>query len=124
MGGSISIGTGTASGGDGGDIMITVGDGITLDGGHIQLFAGTTYADDDSTGGSISIHSGYSKIRSSGTIIIRTFNAGDKGVSGELMFSTGTTSSGASGSISIGTGKTTGGESGGMYITVGTTTTD
>ena len=122
--GSISIGTGTASGGDGGDIMITVGDGNTLDGGHIQLFAGKTYADAHSTGGSISIHSGYSKIRSSGTIIIRTFNAGDKGVSGELMFSTGTTSSGASGSISIGTGKTTGGESGGMYITVGTTKTD
>ena len=47
-----------------------------------------------------------------------------KGVSGELMFSTGTTSSGASGSISIGTGTTTGGESGGMYITVGTTKTD
>ena len=88
------------------------------------MFAGTTYAGAHSTGGSISIHSGFSKIRSSGTIIIRTFNAGDKGVSGELMFSTGTTSSGASGSISIGTGKTTGGESGGMYITVGTTTTD
>ena len=58
--GSISIGTGTASAGDGGDIMINVGDGNTLDGGHIHLFAGKTYADADSTGGSISIHSGYS----------------------------------------------------------------
>ena len=88
------------------------------------MFAGKTYADADSTGGSISIHSGFSNIRSSGTIIIRTLNAGTKGVSGENMFSTGTTSSGASGSISIGTGTTTGGESGGMYITVGTTKTD
>ena len=74
--GSISIGTGTASAGDGGDIMINVGDGNTLDGGHIHLFAGKTYADAHSTGGSISIHSGYSNIRSSGTIIIRTLNAG------------------------------------------------
>ena len=122
--GSISIGTGTASNGDGGDIMINVGDGNTLDGGHIHLFAGKTDADVDSTGGSISIRSGFSTIRSSGTIIIRTLNAGTTGVSGELMFSTGTTSSGASGSISIGTGTTSGGESGGMYITVGTTKSD
>merc|ERR1711968_312651 len=93
------------------------------DGGHISLFAGKTFADDDSTGGSISIHSGFSSIRSSGTIIIRTLDAGTTGVSGELMFSTGTTSSGASGSISIGTGTTEGGESGGITIDVGTTTT-
>merc|ERR1712134_118390 len=117
--GSISIGTGTASGGDGGDIMINVGDGNTLDGGHIHLFAGKTDADADSTGGSISIRSGFSTIRSSGTIIIRTLNAGTTGVSGELMFSTGTTSSGASGSISIDTGTTAGpGKSGHIHVHV------
>ena len=42
-------------------------------------------------------------------------NAGTKGVSGELMFSTGTTSSGASGSISIGTGTASGGDGGDIY---------
>ena len=40
----------------------------------------------------ISIISGYSTETTSGSIIIRTLNAGTKGVSGELMFSTGTTS--------------------------------
>ena len=93
--GSISIGTGSACNGDGGDIMIKVGDGNTLDGGHV--FAGKTVATADSTGGSISIRSGYSLLRSKGsTINIRTLNAGTNGVSGELMFSTGTTSCGGS----------------------------
>ena len=99
--GSISIGTGTASLGKGGDITIKVGDGNTLDGGHISVFAGKTDArgDTGATGGSISIRSGFSTESSSGTIIIRTLNAGAKGVSGELMFSTGITTSGSSGSI-------------------------
>ena len=70
--GSISIGTGTACNGD----DIKVGDGNTLDGGHVFLFAGKTVATADSTGGSISIRSGYSLLRSSGTINIRTLNAG------------------------------------------------
>ena len=116
--GSISIGTGSACNGDGGDIMIKVGDGNTLDGGHVFLFAGKTVATAHSTGGSISIRSGYSLLRSSGTINIRTLNAGTKGVSGELMFSTGTTSCGGSGSISIGTGTASEGDGGDITIKV------
>ena len=46
-------------------------------------------------------------------------NAGTKGVSGELMFSTGTTSSGASGDISIGTGTASTGDGGDISIVVG-----
>ena len=89
----INISAGTACNGDGGDITIKVGDGNTLDGGHISVFTGKTDADGatGATGGSISIRSGFSTESSSGTIIIRTLNAGAKGVSGELMFSTGTT---------------------------------
>merc|ERR1712167_300039 len=119
--GSIRIGTGTASGGDAGDISIVVGDGNVLDGGHIYMFAGKSNADGTAhaTGGSISMISGFGTKSTSGTIIIRTLNAGVKGVSGELMFSSGTTSNGASGSISIGTGTTTGsGESGDIHVHV------
>merc|ERR1712072_1675668 len=123
--GDISIGTGTASTGDGGDISIVVGDGNVLDGGHIYMYAGKSNAaaSTGATGGSISIISGFGTQSTSGTIIIRTLNAGVKGVSGELMFSSGTTSNGASGSISIGTGTTTGsGESGDIHVHVGKTT--
>merc|ERR1711991_881746 len=56
---------------------------------------------------------------SSGSMIIRTLNAGAKGVSGELMFSTGTTTCGSSGSISIGTGTASNGKGGDITIKVG-----
>ena len=53
--------------------------------------------------------------------MIRTSNAGD--VSGELLFSTGTSSAGSSGGINIETGATTGGESGSIKMKIGTATT-
>ncbi len=61
-----------------GDITIKVGDGNTLDGGHISVFAGKSDAGGatGATGGSISIRSGFSTESSSGSIIIRTLNAG------------------------------------------------
>ena len=76
--GDISIGTGTASTGDGGDISIVVGDGNVLDGGHIYMYAGKSNADGTkhATGGSISLISGYGTESTSGSIIIRTLNAG------------------------------------------------
>ena len=90
--GDISIGTGTASTGDGGDISIVVGDGNVLDGGHIYMYAGKSNAPESAgdvkahaTGGSISLISGYGTKSTSGSIIIRTLNAGTNGVSGELM---------------------------------------
>ena len=65
-----------------GDITIKVGDGNTLDGGHVSVFAGKTDAGGTTgaTGGSISIRSGFSTESSSGSIIIRTLNAGAKKV--------------------------------------------
>merc|ERR1711871_609408 len=106
--GELMFSTGTTSCGASGDISIVVGDGNVLDGGHIYMYAGKSNApesagnvDADATGGSISLISGFGTKSTSGSIIIRTLNAGTNGVSGELMFSTGTTSSGASGSISI-----------------------
>ena len=103
-----------ASRGDGGDI--TTGTKLvmasnTLDGGHVSVFAGKTDAGGTTgaTGGSISIRSGFSTESSSGTIIIRTLNAGAKGVSGEIdRFTT----CGGSGSISIGTGTACNGDGG------------
>ena len=63
--------------------------------------------------------SGFGTASSSGSVIIRTLNAGVSGVSGELVFSTGTTSNGASGSIRIGTGTASGGDAGDISIVVG-----
>ena len=63
--------------------------------------------------------SGFGTESTSGSIIIRTLNAGTKGVSGEHMLSTGTTSSGASGDISIGTGTASTGDGGDISIVVG-----
>ena len=63
--------------------------------------------------------SGFGTESTSGSIIIRTLNAGTAGVSGELMLSTGTTSSGASGDISIGTGTASTGDGGDISIVVG-----
>merc|ERR1719478_1489527 len=119
--GDVSIGTGTASLGDGGDISVVVGDGDTLDGGMIYMYAGKSNAavNTGATGGSISMISGFGTKSTSGTIIIRTLNAGIAGVSGELMLSTGTTSTGASGDISIGTGTASTGDGGDISIVVG-----
>merc|ERR1712054_623695 len=129
--GDISIGTGTASTGDGGDISIVVGDGNVLDGGHIYMYAGKSNAPESAgdvkahaTGGSISLISGFGTKSTSGSIIIRTLNAGTKGVSGELMFSTGTTSCGASGDISIGVGDGNVLDGGHIYMYAGKSNAD
>merc|ERR550514_286175 len=112
--GELVFSTGTTTTGASGDISIVVGDGNVLDGGHIYLYAGKSNAagDTGATGGSISMISGFGTKSTSGTIIIRTLNAGIAGVSGELMLSTGTTSTGASGDISIGTGTASTGDGG------------
>ena len=95
-----------------------MGDGNTLDGGHLSLFAGNTYADNSATGGSISIHSAYSNAQSSGSIF-SYIECRYNWCKCELTFSTGTTSSGSSGSISIGTGSASGGKGGDITIKVG-----
>merc|ERR1711871_180481 len=56
---------------------------------------------------------------SSGSITIKTPDAGDAGISGALVFSSGTTSSGSSGSLSIGSGHAVGGKGGAITVTVG-----
>jgi len=53
-------------------------------------------------------------------VTIRSMNAGTKGVSGALVFSSGTSSSGNTGAIYIGTGAATGGRGGAITIAVGT----
>merc|ERR1719271_704363 len=87
----------------------------------IYMYAGKSNAavNTGATGGSISMISGFGTASTSGTIIIRTLNAGAAGVSGELMFSTGTTSDGASGDVSIGTGTASAGDGGDISVVVG-----
>merc|ERR1719183_3269296 len=56
---------------------------------------------------------------SSGSVTVRTMNAGDNGVSGRLSFSSGTASFGNSGSISVGSDRATNGKAGSIRVTVG-----
>ena len=67
----------------------------------------------------MTLHGGVGTATTSGGISIRTMNAGTIGVSGALVFSTGTTSKGDSGSLSLGSGTSTDGKAGGISITVG-----
>ena len=70
--------------------------------------------------GYVSITSGYSLKSSSGNIALKTANAGEKGVSGGIALSTGTSSTGASGAILLGTGTGTGDHGGDIIVVVGT----
>ena len=60
---------------------------------------------------------------SSGSMVFQTSNAGSAGISGALMFSSGTTSSGASGVLEIATGTAEGGKGDCTRMTVGKTST-
>ena len=53
----------------------------------------------DTTGGSVSLMSGFGTAKSSGAFSVLSADAGTGGVSGSLSFKTGTTTSGSSGSI-------------------------
>ena len=55
----------------------------------------------------------------SGVVTITSSNAGHKGASGLLSFSSGTASPGTSGSIAIGPGASTSGKAGALQISVG-----
>ena len=57
--------------------------------------------------------------KTSRSIVIKTANAGTTGVSGFLMFSSGTTSSGSSGELRVGTGTSSKGKGGSISISVG-----
>ena len=61
------------------------------------------------TGGGVHLASGEGTATSSGAITIRSINSGTSGVSGALIFSSGTAVSGNSGAIEIGTGAATAG---------------
>ena len=63
--------------------------------------------------------SGEGAATSSGDVFLRTANAGTSGVSGMLVFSSGTSSGGASGDVLIGSGAATGGTGGAVSVTVG-----
>jgi len=51
------------------------------------------------TGGAVSLSSGEGAVSTSGMVTIRSINAGDNGVSGVLVFSSGSASSGNSGQM-------------------------
>ena len=62
---------------------------------------------------------GAGSTKSSGSVIVKTPDAGTLGVSGHMSFSTGTTSSGASGEIKLATGHAAAGSSGGVILSGG-----
>jgi len=135
--GSISIGSGKAAKGAGGVVSITVGSGSKNAGGKLSIVAGsstdaavtatgqggsielTAGAGKGATGGTISLLGGAGTAHTSGSIVIKTRNAGTNGISGSLVFSSGTSTSGYSGSLSLGTGTAVKGKAGDIAVTVG-----
>ena len=61
------------------------------------------------TGGALSLSTGEGTSTSSGAITIRSINSGTSGVSGMLIFSTGSAKTGNSGAIEVGVGVATAG---------------
>ena len=76
------------------------GDGPHSRGGEIVVAAGLGSA---ATVGQIVMMGGYGLKTSSGSVTVKSVNAGESGVSGELTFSSGTTTDGNTGYIAIGT---------------------
>ena len=76
------------------------------------------------TGGQIVMMGGYGLSTSSGSVTVKSVNAGHSGVSGELTFSSGTANSGNTGYVAIGTGASTSGKSGAIDVRVGSGMTD
>merc|ERR1719161_2975981 len=105
-----------------------------MDGGAVSLVGGYATSSTKAVGGEIVVHgsrggsytggifslsAGVGTGTSSGAVIVKTVNAGAKGASGKLSFTSGTTSSGASGSIELYTGDATNGEGGDILLSVG-----
>jgi hypothetical protein len=98
--GGISLSTGDAISAKGGAIDLLVGTGtrISGEGGFVDFVVGTI---DQLAGGSIALTMGAGTGTSSGRIALTTVNAGSAGVSGALMFASGTSSARASGQVHI-----------------------
>jgi len=97
---------------------MTVGSGNSGAGGNVVLSAGMTSspggAGPKSTGGQVSVITGYSSLGSSGNLLLQTANSGtppalNAAVSGFVVLSTCTSSNGASGGVIIGSDIATGG---------------
>ena len=91
--GAMLIGTGVSNGGRGGSLGLTLGSGNSGAGGNVGVLAGALDAE---TCGSVTLYSGKGTMSSSGSFVIRTLDAGSKGLSGTLIFSSGTATSGSS----------------------------
>ena len=87
--GALYLGSGAAAGGRGGMVSISVGSGTSGSGGAVSVLSGRSTVH---SGGALSLESGEGTATSSGVISIRTANAGGAGVSGRLVFSSGSAS--------------------------------
>ena len=80
--GSLYLGTGTSLSGRGGPVYMTVGSGNCGQGGFLVFSAGMTTSPSSapggpfSSGGQISVVTGYSSVASSGNLLLQTANAG------------------------------------------------
>merc|ERR1711871_849768 len=117
---TMAAGKTTSSGAAGGDATISGGasehatSGV---GGDVKVEGGTS---NTLTGGAVSILSGSGTATSSGDIKVSTKDAGTAGISGSLIFSSGSASDGNSGSFAISTGNAdAGGKGGAITVTVG-----
>eukprot|EP00232_Nephroselmis_pyriformis_P028735 CAMPEP_0182854040 /NCGR_PEP_ID=MMETSP0034_2-20130328/1020_1 /TAXON_ID=156128 /ORGANISM="Nephroselmis pyriformis, Strain CCMP717" /LENGTH=3798 /DNA_ID=CAMNT_0024984833 /DNA_START=206 /DNA_END=11599 /DNA_ORIENTATION=+ len=132
--GDITLTSGSSFYGHGGDILLSVGTGNTGKGGNVELTAGRTMDNygaggdvlvtagiaDFDVGGDVVMASGKSTSTSSGTVTIKTDDAGFYGVSGFMLMRTGTATAGTSGRIDVLTGNATEGSGGDINVAVGT----
>merc|ERR1711871_371856 len=117
---TMAAGKTTSSGAAGGDATLSGGasehatSGV---GGDVKVEGGTS---NTLTGGAVSILSGSGTATSSGDIKVSKKDAGTAGISGSLIFSSGSASDGNSGSFAISTGNAdAGGKGGAITVTVG-----
>ena len=70
-------------------------------------------------GGQVTIISGYSPLSTSGALLFQTANAGSAGISGDILFKSGTSSVGNTGSILFASSAATQGQGGEINLRVG-----
>ena len=97
-------------------ISLFAGSGNYGEGAPVSISAGANTDAAGASGGCIAETAGYSAQTSSGSLSLRTPNAGLAGVSGGISLSTGTSSAGNSGMIGLGTGEATGGQGGDVRV--------
>ncbi len=109
-----------------GDIHLKVGTGSKGDGGNIELWSGSTFGNVgsngiplDATGGNITMLSGFSVLGHSGSLDLKTADAGSRGSSGKIQLQNGKAAEGPAGMMSLSGGNSGTSEGSSIQIAAG-----